>query len=369
MASQPQHPAPISIVVCGYTGFSNLGDELIATSLIQQLSAVSIESQRPLTVTVLSQNPEQTTEWLQTYADKNVQIQSIHRKNIGKTLTALNNADGFICGGGGLLQDATGLASPLYYGGLMILAKWLGCRVLAWGQGLGPFNTPLGQWLSKLGLQHCHSINVRDGDSAHVVRTLANREPRQTTDVVWGLQLPDSKKDIVPTTQSPSPYRLGLSLRSFNHWPTDKLTQLIKQYIEAHLSNQPVTLVLLPAQPEQDNQLLATVAKTLARQLSQPVTIDQPEADHVHQALQHCDSVIAMRYHIILLASLANIPTLGLAYSPKVDTLCQTLDLPYISVEQSTLPEAQPPNSCNVQLQQQLAAGNTDSLISFIEHL
>lgn len=367
--SEGQQSKPIRLVVAGYTGFDNLGDELIAASLIQQLSIVSETLSQPLIITVLSENPHQTVDWLTPYASESLTIRAIHRKNVVAIVSELFGSQGFLCGGGGLLQDVTGLASPLYYGGLMGLARWLGCRVLSWGQGLGPLTTPLGRWLTKLGLQHCHSIVVRDDNSAHLVRTIANCAPRQTTDVVWGLQ--SISKQSGTLEKAPNTTRLGFSCRPFEGWPIEKLVAVVSQHCQTirKTTDQSIELVLLPAQPNQDVELLRTIGEELTKTLPD-FSVREIQADQVTAVIPTCDSIIAMRYHVVLLAALAGIPTIGLVYSPKVHALCKSVGIPAVLPESSfaDFPKPSVANSDCIHQQQQSAQGNTDSLLAWVAH-
>ena len=48
----------------------------------------------------------------------------------------------------------------------MVLARWLGLKTIAWGQGIGPLNQGLSRRLGRFALQRCTAISVRDSGSA-----------------------------------------------------------------------------------------------------------------------------------------------------------------------------------------------------------
>lgn len=89
------------IVISGYYGFENLGDEAVLEGIITLLGAAEIE------ITVLSARPEITS--------KRYGVKSIGRYSIIQILASLAEADLFISGGGSLLQDVTGSFSVPYY--------------------------------------------------------------------------------------------------------------------------------------------------------------------------------------------------------------------------------------------------------------
>ena len=110
-------------VLCGYYGMGNAGDEALLLSLLQMLP----DFVEPI---VLSGNPQATK--------KSYGVTSCDRKSTFTLLKALGQSDVFIWGGGSLMQDATSMASPIYYAGLMALAQQRGLKTIAWAQGVGP---------------------------------------------------------------------------------------------------------------------------------------------------------------------------------------------------------------------------------------
>ena len=112
------------ILISGYYGFDNYGDELILETLVSTLK------HNGHTPVVLSAEPGKTTEQLG--------VEAVARMNPIALLNAVKSCDALLSGGGGLFQDSSSLKSPLYYGGLIQLARCLGKPVAIFGQGLGP---------------------------------------------------------------------------------------------------------------------------------------------------------------------------------------------------------------------------------------
>ena len=91
------------VVLSGYFGFDNVGDEAILFSIIRALRKL----EPSVDITVLSNNPAETAA---TYG-----VETVNRWNIGEVRAALKSADGLISGGGSLMQDATSWKSIPYY--------------------------------------------------------------------------------------------------------------------------------------------------------------------------------------------------------------------------------------------------------------
>ena len=91
------------ILISGYYGFDNFGDEAILSVLLNHLKGQD--------VTVLSANPEKT--------GKTYNVNSINSFNTELVMKRISNFDVLISGGGSLLQNVTSNRSLFYYCGLI----------------------------------------------------------------------------------------------------------------------------------------------------------------------------------------------------------------------------------------------------------
>jgi polysaccharide pyruvyl transferase WcaK-like protein len=106
------------LVLSGYYGFRNSGDEAVLKSILAALEAAGQEQGIKVEPIVLSGDPEWTS--------RQYGVESVNRMKLAEIRKALKSSDGLISGGGSLLQDATGLGSIPYYLGIMALARWCG---------------------------------------------------------------------------------------------------------------------------------------------------------------------------------------------------------------------------------------------------
>ena len=332
------------VLLSGYYGFNNYGDDLILESLGQQLQ------RRGLQVTALSHHPAHTRQQLK--------LGAVDRYNPLQLLVALCRSQAFLSGGGGLFQDTTGPNSVLYYGGLILLARLFGKTVGHVFQSVGPLKGRFARGFTGFCLRQCHFVMVRDQSSAALVEELTGQKPWVTADAVWALE-PQPKP-----AESSSSFRLGVSLRPHAHLTPQALAQLaasVAQFIaevtvatrgeaqseaqeaahtpaadEAPLLPHPVELVLLPCQSNEDEALLLQFATLVQQQVAKQARghvkpLLAPVA-HLSKAIAGCDVVIGMRYHAIVSALLHHVPVFAVNYDPKVADLAATLGLPTCTV-------------------------------------
>ena len=142
-----------NVLLSGYYGFGNIGDEAILTSTINALR----KARPDLNLIVLSQHPDETSH---TY-----NVESYHRMSITEVTTAMKKSDLVIFGGGSLLQDATSFRSLLYYLSIINLAHIYKKPVIVYANGIGPIRSRLGRVLTKRALETVEAITVRDAES------------------------------------------------------------------------------------------------------------------------------------------------------------------------------------------------------------
>lgn len=142
----------MTILVSGYYGFGNEGDELILEGLLHALAPWRGQ------ITVLSQNPRATTA--------RHGVRTAARWRPGVLWRELRGCRVFISGGGGLVQDVSGPFSPVYYLGLLDWARRLGKRTIVWGQGFIPLRWAGNRWLAKQVLRRADLVIPRDPESS-----------------------------------------------------------------------------------------------------------------------------------------------------------------------------------------------------------
>ena len=271
------------ILVSGYYGYGNLGDEALLAGLVADLS------RRGHSVCVLSGDPAATR------ALHGVDAAHRYRGLPG----ALLRSDVVVSGGGGLLQDVTSRRSLRYYLGVIGLARRLGRRVLVYGQSIGPL-TEAGRVRVARTLRGVPTA-VRDEPSMALLRELAIPAER-VADAALLMTRP-----AAPSPREGAP--VVLVPRAGHDDLNDALAAAGRRLIDA---GQPVAL--LPLHEREDGRAL----ERLGHSLDAPrLTAADPT-----QALAHIAAaryVLSVRLHGLILAAVAGVGFAGLVYDPKVD--------------------------------------------------
>ena len=159
------------VLLCGYYGEHNLGDDALLEVLLSQLP----QGWEPL-----------VTAHDQPMVQRRFGVATTDRRSLRGVLRALAGCDALVLGGGSLLQDSTSFKSLLYYAALIGAARLQGKRVCLWGQGLGPLHRRRSRLLVRSLLPLVNAISWRDPASASLAADWGIEAP-VGSDPVWGL--------------------------------------------------------------------------------------------------------------------------------------------------------------------------------------
>lgn len=281
------------LLLSGYYGFGNLGDEAILAGLVGALLGRGHE------VTVLSADPVGTA--------RQHGVAAAHRTR--GFIGALLRSDAMVSGGGGLLQDITSTRSLTYYLATIRLARLLGKRVAVYGQSLGPL-TDEGKRRVVRALAGVPAF-WRDEPSRDLARELGV-DDRATADAAL-LLAPDD-----PT----GPDRSGpvLLVPRAGHPPyNEALGQLARS-----LAEQGVPLAAVALHSGHDDQEVAALVRAAP-------AIEVMQARTPAELLERLPSmsyVVSARLHGCVLAAAAGVGFAALSYDPKVAGFAALLDAP-----------------------------------------
>ena len=308
--------AAAPLLLCGYYGEHNLGDDALLEVLLAQIPWGS--------AVVITARDEQLVR-------QRHGVATVQRRSLRAVLVALAHCRALVLGGGSLLQDSTSFKSLLYYGALITAARVQGKPVVLWGQGLGPLHRRRSRWLVRLLLPLATAICWRDPASAALAASLGRRAP-VAADPVWASQAVPwhGQGGPIVVCLRPTP-QLGAK-----EWPV---------YLEAlaalaDTADRPV--LWLPFHGDQDQTLLTDLQRagllpeTLRARSRQVQVLTPAEAKEVFAT---AGLVIAMRLHGLILAAVSGAPTAALSYDPKVEAAAQALGCPCHNLLESALPE------------------------------
>ncbi|MDE5118228.1 MAG: polysaccharide pyruvyl transferase CsaB [Trichodesmium sp. St2_bin2_1] len=290
-------------ILCGYYGKGNGGDEALLASLLQMLP----DNIQPY---VLSGNPSETKQ--------RYQVEAGDRLSTFTILQAMRRSDIFIWGGGSLIQDATSIASPFYYAGLMAVAQKMGLKTIAWAQGIGPLNQLTTRFLAKQCLKGCNIVSVRDAGSAEIVAKW-NIPLTLAPDPVWALE-----SSPVPGLWSLPAPRVAVSLRPHPRLTPPFLATLTQALISFQKATQ-TFILLLPFQPMKDLKIAEFIHQKLPDN-SKILMVEDPRV--LKGVFRGVEMVIGMRFHSLIMGSAEECRCFAINYDPKVSQLMTDLKIP-----------------------------------------
>jgi len=315
------------IMISGYYGFNNTGDEAILKSMVGAFK----EKVPQIKITVLSQSPLQTS---QVY-----KVKAINRLHLIDILRCLRNTDLFISGGGGLLQDSTGKGwSILYYLGLILVAKIVKVSVMIYAQGIGPVNKQINKKLVKWILNKVDLITVRDNPSKELLENLGVLKPSiyVNSDPVFLLKkknlnnVIDSHPFIQQLINSDDRPLIGVSVREYKGNGLDS-KRIFAQVADYLIEKYKAKIIFFPFKFDEDVHISEEIL-SLMRNKAEVLKI-KLEPEELLSVLSRLFLVVGVRLHSIIFSSMANIPFIAFNYDPKVKYFVEDLGLSEVLLE------------------------------------
>lgn len=312
------------VIVSGYYGFDNLGDEAILEELIDELTRLVPQDQ----IVVLSNNPRKTAA---TFG-----VRAVNRWRLSELLAVLPAAKLFISGGGGLFQDKSSFRTPIFYAVQILLARICGAKVMIYAQGIGPLNNPLSAAFSRMALALAQTVTVRDRASLKMLSSWGIKATL-TADPVWCLQAKELPASVWRQLEQPpgkeKDIKIGLSLRPFHNFTDEHRRRLLKA-MRAYLPSSAV-VILIPMQAKDDHKVLIQFQEEWTLCGGKSIGLDLHEMTKPSQWLslmQGLDMLIGMRLHAVIMALKLGVPVAGLAYDPKVLQVLQEFEQPILNL-------------------------------------
>jgi polysaccharide pyruvyl transferase CsaB len=315
------------VLISGYYGFNNMGDEAVLAGLLVGLRQVAPTVQ-PV---ALSGCPAATSAMHG--------IESIPRFRMGAVWQALRRSAGLISGGGSLLQDVTSKRSVYYYLGVMAMARLAGRPFCICGQGLGPLRSPLARRMTGRVLKQARSIWVRDHAAGEMVNTLlAGGEVQLYIAADPAFLLPPANEEQGRRALEEAIGRkigaIGpLWLVAMRPWQNEQRQSYILQALVKAAKTADAGLVFVAMHPAHDQPPAEHLCREAREQGVRSHVLVGSDVRQVCNLLAGADLVIAMRLHALILAVAAGVPGVAVSYDPKVTAFAQELALPCLPLE------------------------------------
>ncbi|MBE6597958.1 MAG: polysaccharide pyruvyl transferase CsaB [Ruminococcaceae bacterium] len=318
------------VVISGYYGFGNMGDETLLDTIAQSLS----EEIPGVKISALTRKPKRDR--------MKKGINCIGRTDIIGIIRALKGAKLLISGGGTLFQDGTSKRSLWYYAGIIRLAKKMGTKVYVYANGIGPIMDEKNRRITAEVVGGADCVTVRDPDSKDELITLGvdgekvkvTADPAFLTGGYTGEKLEKAMQKRGLSAKTPF---FAVSLRRCE----GKLAQLIdeERLVEetaaacAEIGEKfGLCPVLIPMQPQNDEEICRRTVERINERLGRDFAcIAEPEtAPELVGILSQARFVVGMRLHMLIFSGCARVPVIGLSYDPKIDSIMKRLEQPYI---------------------------------------
>jgi polysaccharide pyruvyl transferase CsaB len=289
------------VLVLGYYGFGNFGDELILSAVQDELSSIECEA-------VFAVNePNQ-------YGLPACPRHSfLDRHDAAAMRAAIRTCDYVMLGGGGLIQDVTSWRSSLYYLGVPVLAALQKKRTLSYAQGVGPVTRSWTRSLVKAVFSRMAMIDVRDDASRDLLIACGIRGQNISVSCDAGLSY------LVALTPEPVAMRRHESriVACVNErfgWTPEETAS----FLDCLGSQSSAKLDLVVLFPSAD---LAFTGAVRDRLLMPSELVVSPQPRELTELCGSAILTVAGRYHMAVAAIAARSPVVALAYDPKVSQL------------------------------------------------
>ena len=311
------------IIVSGYYGFSNLGDDTLLRCLIGAL-----RHQKPdIKITVLCAKPKAMSTL---YGAR-----CINRYNIPAIIREMKSAKILINGGGNLMQDGTSKKSLLYYTSIMKLAKKCGLKTVLYANGIGPLYNSISRKRAKAAIDACDLISLRDPDSINLLREIgcteaADRAVISADPAFCGLECDPKWIEFILSREGLDKNKgyFMVSVRSGNTLSKDdfddRVVKELSQAIKTISERYNLSPLFVPFQSKIDDEITEKVyqATNVGKILS------QLKATELCGIINICKFVISLRLHLLIFAASEKVPMIGISYDKKVDSFLNYIDCP-----------------------------------------
>ena len=293
------------VLVSGYIGFNNFGDEAIFYALKNHLKSLGCF------VSVLSNNKNDIK--------KRYGIKAYNYKNLLQILKAIINCDVLISGGGSLLQNKTSNFSLFYYLFIIFLAKIFFKKVIIFAQGIEPIEGKIQIFITKTILKFVDFVSVRDEKSANLlnkwkISSVVLSDPFYS--LVENMEICKNKNGLI--IQLRKTFKDSKKL-------LDDLSEFIKKFYQGKIT-------VLSLHKELDEEICQNFVQKLENLGIKAEYIDFYDIEKIITLLNEAKYVISTRLHGLIAASALKTKCFALSYDEKIKTLCDDRNIPYIDI-------------------------------------
>ncbi len=324
----------MKILIKGYYGFDNIGDELMLSVLISKL-----KKRKNAIITVMTRKPEIISHIhkIQTFTCKEwKEEKKLSFASWMKIFTAIKNTDIFMWGGGSFIQDIgkrkyRNILSTVI---MLFVARLFLKKTALISIGIGPLRSKIGIEITKWIIRLSNLITVRDKDSFIFLKRLVPtyRKIFLTEDLALCAEIPDVRV---------KEKSVGLSFLSYYSYMEynkikDSILKDISIKLIENLQEKGYTVYCFPFQKKKggkDLEFFEDISKKVKN--IKIVKEHFNDISKVFTLLSSMELLIGMRYHFLLIGAMLNKRLIGIGYQIKVRSLMKRIGAPiYFDLEE-----------------------------------
>ena len=325
-----------TVVLAGFYGFGNTGDEAILASILAGLRRRAPGT----TFVVVSGDPEATK--------RQHGVDAVGWMDLPALSSSVAGADVVLVGGGGLFQDYWGLDTKslltprheqiAFYAGPVVLAALARKPALLYGLGFGPLSSPEARRYARAVADAAVYVSVRDDASRELLRATGVPEARieVTADPAFALEPAENTPGPADLCRAagvePRGPILGVALRPWSIGVDQAAWEIeIAAALQGFIEETGGTILFVPFEKspwtgkDDDFEQASRLAAALPARGRAAVIGEPRPPREVASILSGCDLVLGMRLHSLIFAAMGGVPAVGLAYDPKVTALLSRL--------------------------------------------
>lgn len=320
------------IIIHGFYGAGNIGDDAILQGMVDSLSREFPTSS--FSVIVRSRS-------FRAYHGEHP-LRCIWGFDLNAVYQELARCDLLLIGGGGLFQDYSGF-HPLdmfngargaisYYSAPLYMAKALGKPVMLYALGIGPFKSREAARMTAFIASTADAVTVRDQTSLRELTKLGVTHAVLTADPVFSLvgngPEPGDLQLLKEIKAGGTPW-IGLNFRKWS-FGTESHTLIFDMLLEVvrHFHKKMgARFVLIPFNQSKEEAKLCQQFINLASDIPIRLLPSSLSPSGVRAIFGKLIFTVNMRLHASLLSLCAGVPAVGIAYDPKVSGLYEEMDM------------------------------------------
>lgn len=315
----PRDKRDVDVVLSGYYGFSNSGDDAILEAIITQLR----DACPNISITVLSNTPKETAEMYR--------VNSVDRFDFFALRKLLARTKLLISGGGSLIQDVTSTKSVLYYLTVIKMAKHFGAKVMLYANGIGPVNKAKNRRAVAKALRDVDCITLRENSSKEELCAIMGGDVSATVtaDPVFGMEGGDTEacqKVLADAGIGKDDKFFVLSVREWKTMDADAVAKICEFTKEVY-NRYGIKAVVIPMQKARDKEISTRIYEGLDS--SAAVYVEGLPPRIMMSIIKRAQFVVGMRLHTLIYATKAGVPSIALDYDPKVDAVMKYVGIDF----------------------------------------